>query len=414
MTVRASVAVVILVAARAFAGEPGLADAESEMAKADAYMQQRNYQAAIAHYNAAKLLAPERPGPYRGLGMAYYSAGKCAEAIPVLEEYLRLKSRDPWPQATRALSDCKRRGGHTDEKPPGTVRITSEPPGAQVRIDDAESPSLGVTPWESDGLPAGDHRVFVSAPGYRPSVQEVRVQAGVMSQLHVPLQLAERVRSRVSPTERQAEVQQYEQSSQFEQQLAEQVRLRYEGQKIEVCGSGPTYHFCTQHEQLTENEFVRRYRKLTGARDLDWADRVRNKTAIGVWAAFGIVGVGLTAYGGATFHDGCPGAKCSGDTNDVNSAVMYSGITIWAISALGYFVYGGLKFDGTPEMHNINEYDAHLYTARFNRALETKIHNDLAAGRLSEDFRPVPVNRRAQVRVLPYIGPAGLGMVGRF
>jgi hypothetical protein len=404
----------LLVASLAHAGEPGLADAEAEMAKADAYMKERNYNAAIAHYNAAKQLAPDRPGPYRGLGMAYYTAGKCADAIPVLEEYLRMKSRDPWPQAVRALSDCKNHG--REDKPPGSVRITSDPPGAQVRLDDENGPVLGTTPYESEGMPAGIHRVFVSAPGYRPTAGEVRVQAGVMAQLHVPLAPAPRVRERPA-TEKQQEVQQYEQSSQFEQQLAEQVRMRYDGQKIEVCGSGPSYHFCTQHEQLTENEFVRRYRKLTGSHDLDWADKVRNKGAIGVWTAIGLAGVALVAYGGATFNNCTDMSKCTNGQNDTSAAVMYSGITIWGISVLGYFIYGGLKFDGTPESHYINEYDAHLYTVRFNRALETKIHNDLAAGRLSEwdppHTRPTAKNTAA-VRVIPYIGPAGVGLVGRF
>jgi hypothetical protein len=426
VTLRPAFALVLLVSSSVSAGETGLADAESEMAKADAYVQQHNYQAAIAHYTAAKQLAPDRPGPYRGLGMAYYSAGKCAEAVPVLEEYVRLKARDPWPQAVRALADCKSRlsGGAREEKPPGTVRITSDPSGAQVRLDDSGGPVLGTTPYDSEGLPTGDHRVYLSAPGYRPTAGDVRVQPGVSATLHVTMQPLPRPSVSAAPTEAQKrELQQYEQSASFEQQLAEQVRMRYEGQKIEVCGSGPTYHFCTQHEQLTENEFVRRYRKLTGARDLDFADRVRNKAAIGVWTAFGLAGVGLLAYGAATYNCDPTASGCDSGKNDTSAAILYSGITVWAISVLGYFVYGGLKFDGTPEMHDINEYDARLYTARFNRALETKIHNDLAAGRLSdlrliegptEDDPARPPRARPAVRVIPYIGPAGVGVVARF
>jgi tetratricopeptide (TPR) repeat protein len=399
------------------------ADAEAEMKRADAYLQARNYQAAIAHYNAARLLAPERPGPYRALGMAWFASGQCAEAVPMLEEYVRRKPRDPWPEAVRVLSECKQRlaGPEREEKPAGTFRVTSDPPGAQVRIDDPDGAMLGTTPYESTGLATGLHRLYVSAPDYRPAVGEVRIQPGVTASLRVtlaPLRTLSREPA-PSPT-RLGKLQEYEQSQALEQQIAEQVRLRYEGQKIEVCGSGPRYHFCTQHEQLTENEFVRRYRKLTAAQDLDFAKKVRNKGSIAFWTSLGLAGVALIAYGGATYHKDCPApmdasvSSCDGDTNTTSEAVLYSGLSVWGISVLGYFAYGGLRFDGSIDEHLINEYDARLYTVRFNRALEAKIHDDLAAGRLSQTDEPEPFTprrpRRSHVLIVPTLG----GVMGQF
>src|SRR3954453_10098764 len=217
------------------------AEAAAEMKRADAYLQARNYQAAIAHYNAARLLAPERPGPYRALGMAWFASGQCAEAVPMLEEYVRKKPRDPWPEAVRVLSECKQRlagpAASDVEKPAGTFRVTSDPPGAQVRIDDPDGAMLGTTPYESTGLATGLHRLYVSAPDYRPAVGDVHIQPGVTASLQVtlaPLRALSRAPTAPAP--------------ELEQQTAEQVHLRYEGQKIEVCGAGPRYHFCTQHE----------------------------------------------------------------------------------------------------------------------------------------------------------------------
>ncbi len=407
------------------------ADAEGEMARADIYMAQRNFQAAIAHYRAASILAPDRPGPYRGLGMAYYAAGQCADAIPVLEEYLRRKARDPWPQAVKALSDCQsQKSGSVPVRAPGTFRVTSDPPGAEVRVDDEAGDLLGYTPYESESVRVGPHRVYLNKPDFRPAAGEVRVQSGAQATLHVllsPLQRSlspdERRQLAEDAAQRRREVGEYEQTQALEQGLQEQVRVRFEREKIEVSGSGPEYAFRDVNGAITENAFVRRYKKVAAATDLNFALKLRNKTAIAVWTTFGLLGVGLIGYGAATLTRHCQTGD-GGDTNctsltggvdttktttdSTSETVLLAGLGVQLGSSLVFLIYGGIKPDGVPTQHYITEYDARLAAERYNRALQRRIRADLASGHTSREPAHIAPH------ILPYLGPGGMGIVGQF
>ena len=72
---------------------------------------------------------PSSSGPYLGLGLAYARSGKCDQAIPYLEEYLRRKKQSPKPEAGDTLNPCKQRA----VKPTGKLFVTSDPMGAEVR-----------------------------------------------------------------------------------------------------------------------------------------------------------------------------------------------------------------------------------------------------------------------------------------
>src|SRR5437899_2692619 len=85
--------------AGAVARADSLEEASEEMKKAKLSLDLRQYEAAIGHYLVARSLAPESSGPYLGLGLAYAALGRCGEAVPVLEEYLRRKPKDPHPGA---------------------------------------------------------------------------------------------------------------------------------------------------------------------------------------------------------------------------------------------------------------------------------------------------------------------------
>jgi len=101
-------------------------DAAAEMAKADdAFFNQKDVQSAIAHYNAARLLAPDRPGPYLALGVAYQAAGDCKQATAMMQQYLKRKSTDPKPDAQKVIDECK------DKLPP-------ECPTGQVKNVDTQ------------------------------------------------------------------------------------------------------------------------------------------------------------------------------------------------------------------------------------------------------------------------------------
>ena len=82
---RTLVLAVLLLPAVALADEKR-DDAAAEMAKGDeAYFNQHDAQSAIAHYNAARLLAPDRPGPYLALGQAYQATGHCKQATAMMQ-----------------------------------------------------------------------------------------------------------------------------------------------------------------------------------------------------------------------------------------------------------------------------------------------------------------------------------------
>jgi tetratricopeptide (TPR) repeat protein len=101
-------------------------DAESQMQKGDQLYDQGKYDAAALHYDAARILAPTKPGPYLWLGMAYAMAGRCSEAVPQLERYIQMRSDNPRQEAVTKLAECKR---------------TLLPPVQPVTVGSEESPS---------------------------------------------------------------------------------------------------------------------------------------------------------------------------------------------------------------------------------------------------------------------------------
>jgi hypothetical protein len=89
--------------------EERLDDAEAEMKKAEDAFAKRDYAAGVAHYNAARMIAPEKPGPHLQLGLIYAAAGSCRAAVANLEEYVRLKGDAATDQAKAVLEDCQGR-----------------------------------------------------------------------------------------------------------------------------------------------------------------------------------------------------------------------------------------------------------------------------------------------------------------
>jgi hypothetical protein len=99
---------VSLFGARA-AGAPAVREreAEAEMVKAKQAMQRELYEVAVGHLLVARSLAPEASGPYLNLGIAYQHLGRCQDAVPMIEEYLRKKPKSPQPSAAATLERCK-------------------------------------------------------------------------------------------------------------------------------------------------------------------------------------------------------------------------------------------------------------------------------------------------------------------
>jgi hypothetical protein len=183
----------LLASASAFAGS--VEEAEEEMRRAKVALDRHDYEGAVGHYLVARSLAPDSSGPYLGLGLAWAAQGRCDEAVPVLQEYLRRKTKEPNPAAQSTLSACHAalEGQRRLPPPPAAARlvVTSDPPGAEVRIDDegAENPSRGRTPLELS-LPPGAHTLTVTRPGFREELRTVSLVAGQLLRQSVTLQPA--------------------------------------------------------------------------------------------------------------------------------------------------------------------------------------------------------------------------------
>ena len=77
-----------------------------------------------------------------------------------------------------------------------TLHVTSDPAGAQVRLDDPAGAVAGTTPLEGLALSPGPHRVFVSKPGFPAASEEVRIEPG--TEATVRLRLSPEARASVA------------------------------------------------------------------------------------------------------------------------------------------------------------------------------------------------------------------------
>ena len=107
-------------------------EAETEMQKAKQAMERAQYEVAVGHLLVARSLVPDASGPYLNLGVAYERLGRCGDALPMLEEYLRRKPKSPSPLATRSLEICRTKETARAPAPvaPPPVTTTAPPPPA--------------------------------------------------------------------------------------------------------------------------------------------------------------------------------------------------------------------------------------------------------------------------------------------
>lgn len=87
----------------------------------------------------------------------------------------------------------------------GYLRVVSDPPGAQVLIDDREAGPRGETPFAAP-MPVGAHRVWVERPGFVSTEQETEIGVGEDVTLRVQLERVAYGRLRVTGNIRGASV----------------------------------------------------------------------------------------------------------------------------------------------------------------------------------------------------------------
>ena len=141
--------------------------AREQYARGQELFRSGDYQGALGAFQRAYDAAPH-PVVLKSLAECHERLGTYREAVRLLEQYLAER-----PEADDRLEVEERSAGHRSR--PGTVRIVSDPPGAQVTLDGHR---LDVTTPVTSELAPGDHAVAVELEGYQMVLEEFSVEFG--------------------------------------------------------------------------------------------------------------------------------------------------------------------------------------------------------------------------------------------
>lgn len=213
--------------------------------------------------------------------------------------------------------------------------------------------------------------------------------------------------------------------------IPEVVRTIYESGKARVStegglGARGTFVIMMGATAVTENEFVRRYREVTGSDELDPIERFRH--AGGFYASLGAFGLGTSAAIWGFTHGKkevtCPAPKegaCVGEpsgkrvevNNDLGMAAAIGG---GVVGGMGAILAGTLYSvsDSTPDDHYLSELQARVYVEKYNRALLRKSLHDIRQVHTDVSTRELRIPSRGRGTFAPIVSPGGLGVEGRF
>jgi tetratricopeptide (TPR) repeat protein len=382
----ASGVVVLLLSAVAWAGNP-LDDAKQELLLGDQARAQGNYEVALAHYNAARLLVPDRPGPYASLGIVYAEMGKCPEAVDSFGEYFKRLKKEPNPEAAAANDRCK-------------AIVAREAEEKRARED-------------------AEHARQTAAAEERRRQDAANAQRAEEERQRQELQASEQRRlNRIAEAQRQER---------------EQIDNLIRTQRMSICDpvsnpgaawKGDVFWFCDLATSMTENDFLRKYEQVTGSREASYAITWRNKGTIIALSVVTAAGIAMGAWGLATFHHTCdPTAdatnpKCMtggrfDPTNTFDDSVAETiglvGVLAGTLGAV-FLIPSLIRHDGSPVEHTLTRLDAERLVRQYNQALERRAKQQLGLSRAE----PVIVKPRPRVSVMPFFGGTSLGVVGRF
>lgn len=191
--------------------------------------------------------------------------------------------------------------------------------------------------------------------------------------------------------------------------LPQRAREVFERERVLIDGTSSGFVFRAGEAKvpITENDFVRRYKRATGSDELDYADGRRNK---GMIAAFGIpalVSAGFLIYGLSDL----PWARPDPENSKVCGELSCGATIAGAIGLAGAGAMLGIAWfsdwkDGAPSDHTLTAYDAQLAVSRYNRQLLRKAYKDLQ-GQQSRLEPLLPSMRFG-------LGPGSLQLEGRF
>jgi hypothetical protein len=132
----------------------------------------------------AQSLVPSKPNPYRLLAMVDARLGRCQEAVREADLFLKLAPAD---DRRRGDVESIREQCQRELAPKtGSLKVTTSPPGAEVRIDEEQGALAGHTPLALP-LAVGRHVVFLRKQGFVAVTRAAEVTPGSALQIDVAL-----------------------------------------------------------------------------------------------------------------------------------------------------------------------------------------------------------------------------------
>ncbi len=215
--------------------------------------------------------------------------------------------------------------------------------------------------------------------------------------------------------------------------VPETVKKLYEREKIDVKTTGASFIFTSDKDgPVKENEFVRRYRAVTGAADLDDVETRRNNVSFYTSGALTGASVFVGVYGLLTLSRPCtkddvnttgvrvsdcaardPSGNIRGDgdifdrtRNAENTpGIIMAGVGVAGTVGFGiWFLAAAFGKDGSTTEHLLTEHDAVLSANRYNRALLRRTITDVQK----------TTSAAPKLRLAPMFGMGSLGLSGSF
>ena len=167
------------------------------LAAGDALYKIEDFVGARAAFAKATELVPEKANPWRLLGVVDAQLGHCAEAVTDFDNFL---AHVP-PSDARVADVTARRDRCRDELRPktGQLLVRSTPSGAEVRLDDEHTASVGATPVTVPAATAGAHIVYLHKEGFRDTGRSAQVTRGEATTIDVTLSPLPPSTARVEP-----------------------------------------------------------------------------------------------------------------------------------------------------------------------------------------------------------------------
>jgi hypothetical protein len=168
-----------MVTAAHAAPDAKLEEAKRHFAQGVALYNDGNFNAALAEFDAAYKLK-QSPSVLYNIGLTQKSLFHYNEAIDSLQEYLAKDKKikaDQQKQVQQLISEMRALLAE--------VTINVIPDGAAIKLDER---AIGQAPMKPYGIAAGNHKIDISAEGYKPQSKDILVTAGQPQTLNFKLE----------------------------------------------------------------------------------------------------------------------------------------------------------------------------------------------------------------------------------